>query len=267
MNILLAIILSTIMLNCTQNLNMTGSYSDISTESEDFEMYENGLDEGGNALTMFDSFLEDNSDTEIIIFLQGKQGNIPNVFLRLYPTLNEALEGFIHHAVEIGSLEIIKKIFELTDNKEALVNLKSSEGITPLHLAAFRGDLEIINYLIKAGADIKAMDNEKNSLFHYAIKNKACSIGGLIELFEKETPKELQKLLLSIDDEDNTTLLHWAVLTYNKNALETLLCYFTANASHLIEYKANGDRTAKQCAYDLNRQDLIEVFNRWQVGQ
>jgi ankyrin repeat protein len=235
MKTLLAVICSAIVFNCTQNLHMTEQVSYVKTGEEDFGMDENTMHEDNNDLTVFDYFLEDNSDDETIIFLQGKQANIPNLFLKLYPTINEEFEGLIHHAVELGSLEIIKKIFELTDNKQALVNLKTSADITPLHLAAFRGDVSVIEYLIKAGADIKAIDNEKNSLLHYAIKNNSCSIGGLIELFEKERPTELKGLLLSIDDEDNSTLLHWAVLAYNKDALQTLLIYFSANASHLIE--------------------------------
>jgi ankyrin repeat protein len=55
-------------------------------------------------------------------------------------------------------LAVIKKIVEKVADKKALINLKTSDGITPLHLAALIGALELVEYFISEGANINDFD-------------------------------------------------------------------------------------------------------------
>lgn len=70
--------------------------------------------------------------------------------------LNICLAGPIHDAADKGDLGTIKK---LGSESAVLVNEKDSEGWTPLHYAAARGNLEIVKYLLSQGADINAKEN------------------------------------------------------------------------------------------------------------
>ena len=54
-----------------------------------------------------------------------------------------------------GNLAKIKQLVEAGAN----VNEKSIMGVTPIHTAAFFGDLNISKYLVEKGADLNAIDN------------------------------------------------------------------------------------------------------------
>ncbi|KAL9237439.1 hypothetical protein vseg_011986 [Gypsophila vaccaria] len=49
------------------------------------------------------------------------------------------------------------------------VNIKDSEGRTPLHWAVDRGHLPVIELLLKNNADVNAKDNEGQTPLHYAV--------------------------------------------------------------------------------------------------
>ncbi|MHC9540406.1 MAG: ankyrin repeat domain-containing protein [Vulcanimicrobiota bacterium] len=75
----------------------------------------------------------------------------------------------IHKAAKGGDLEAIKAIIEKGPDK---INEPNSEGLAPLHLAAFYGHVEIVNYLIDNGAKIDirtcAENSSWNTPFHFA---------------------------------------------------------------------------------------------------
>ena len=68
---------------------------------------------------------------------------------------SQAFAGIIHIAANNGNLEKVKR---LVSNNPRLVNEKDLNDKTPLHFAAFAGNPEIVEYLIKNGADIEAKD-------------------------------------------------------------------------------------------------------------
>ncbi len=59
----------------------------------------------------------------------------------------------IHGAVYFGNLVKTKQLIE---SNRGLINLKDEQDYQPLHIAAIEGYREIVEYLIKAGADINA---------------------------------------------------------------------------------------------------------------
>ena len=77
-------------------------------------------------------------------------------------------------------ISVYKKLFEITKllinyckekNTEGLndfVNAKNKIGTTPLHFAAFKGDVKIIKLLIENGADIFIKTKRELNIFHYS---------------------------------------------------------------------------------------------------
>ena len=80
----------------------------------------------------------------------------------------------IFSAIEKGTLE---EAISFIEEKKADVNIKDSEGWTPLHYAIKRSsNIELLEYLVSEGADVNAKSNIGNTPLHSA----ACS--GNVEL-------------------------------------------------------------------------------------
>lgn len=65
-------------------------------------------------------------------------------------------------AAAFGNLAAAKKMFELG----AKINKTSSDGLSPLHLAANQAQLEMVTWLIEQGADVKLLDNRGHTTLH-----------------------------------------------------------------------------------------------------
>lgn len=74
----------------------------------------------------------------------------------------------IFAAVVLGKKQDIERI--LAKNPEK-VNLKGLDGNTPLHLAAGKGQKEIVELLIASGADVNARNERKRTPLHFAAGN------------------------------------------------------------------------------------------------
>ena len=72
--------------------------------------------------------------------------------------LHESLKGFGNEKTALALAE------------HADVNVRNKEGQAPLHLAAERGYVRVIELLIERGADVDARDNGGNTLLHYAAR-------------------------------------------------------------------------------------------------
>ena len=83
-------------------------------------------------------------------------------------------------AAERGNMDIIKMLVE---EGGAKINEVSSYGVTPLIAAAAAGNTEATQYLIAHGADVTAKDDlGKTALLHAAAKNNKALITNLIKL-------------------------------------------------------------------------------------
>ncbi len=119
--------------------------------------------------------------------------------------------GPIHDAANSGDLAQVKAVLKANPDQ---VQTKDSHNNTPLHIAAIGGHLEVVRYLLDAGADINAGDNENSS----AIVN-ACLRGHL----------DIVKLMVergasvTMADENLMTPLHFAALGGNVEIIGLLL--------------------------------------------
>merc|ERR550514_2412950 len=72
--------------------------------------------------------------------------------------------GALHNAARDGDLEYIEELLEAG----ADVNEKSANELTPLHWAAIQGHHHVVDVLLEAGADITAEDEIGQHPLHFA---------------------------------------------------------------------------------------------------
>ncbi|KAJ5567233.1 hypothetical protein N7535_006539 [Penicillium sp. DV-2018c] len=73
----------------------------------------------------------------------------------------------LHHAAYSCSVETVKVIFGHSTGQSAL-EVRDTEGNTPLIGAAYRGQAEIVQYLIESGAMVNARNSEQQTSLHLA---------------------------------------------------------------------------------------------------
>lgn len=156
----------------------------------------NTIDEKGNSLIMLAAF---NNSPRVFDVLMGYK---PNLELKnLYGESVLMLASYRHSAKMVNSLL----------SNGAKVN---TSGWTALHYAASSGDLEVVNALIKAGADINAVAPDGSSPMIMAARE------GHIEII---------KLLLSlhantdIQNENGMTALKWSLKRDDTDIMELLV--------------------------------------------
>lgn len=70
------------------------------------------------------------------------------------------------------------------------VNLRDSEGRTPLHWAVDRGHLDVVELLISSNADVNAQDEDGQTPLHYAV---VCEREAIAELLVKRNANQYLK--------------------------------------------------------------------------
>jgi hypothetical protein len=87
----------------------------------------------------------------------------------VYGPIDMTNKILLHYACEFNSIEICKIIveclFESNTERAQLslrewVNITNNDGLSAIHFAAYRGNNELISYLISIGADVNAIDRD-----------------------------------------------------------------------------------------------------------
>lgn len=136
---------------------------------------------------------------------------------------------------------------ELQRNPESL-QARSSDGWTPLHLAAFFGCAELANALVDQGADIEARSTNpsRNTPLH------AAAAGGHMQLV---------KLLLlrgadaNARQEGGWTALHSAAQAGNRGMVEELVAHGAD-----INVRADNNQSPLDLALTKGQQDLVTLL-------
>ena len=166
---------------------------------------------------------------------------------------NEKSYSLLHVALEKGNLEAVKLFFEiinLSDKKDDFLNLKIGyRERTPLHIAILSNNIELIQLLIKEGADPNTRNRNRKFPLHLAIdigsleiiqilmdagakwdikdKNGAPLVHylagrGTKEIFDLFSEREINIDLLKKDKNQNLPI-HWSV----RNGIEMVKRFTT----------------------------------------
>lgn len=85
--------------------------------------------------------------------------------LRKYGAWVEADLPYIRKAVQSGNVKVTAAIL---DKAPGLVNATDKDAATPLHIAAFQGNRELVDLLVQRGASVNAMGKKRESALHLA---------------------------------------------------------------------------------------------------
>ncbi|MGC2111075.1 MAG: ankyrin repeat domain-containing protein [Candidatus Korobacteraceae bacterium] len=83
----------------------------------------------------------------------------------------------VHEATALGD---VSRLQTLLSNDLELVNSRSNDGFTPLHLACFFGHLQAAEILIRNGADPNALSTNQIAIIHSAAASRNAEIVKLV---------------------------------------------------------------------------------------
>ena len=87
----------------------------------------------------------------------------------------------LHNAVDKGLLDVVKVLLKKTAGKptedglailkeDSDVNVLDGQGLSPLQIAAYRGDMEIVRIIIDAGADLELRNTKGGTALRFAVE-------------------------------------------------------------------------------------------------
>jgi ankyrin repeat protein len=186
--------------------------------------------------------------------------------------------GEIHDAARDGDLEKVKAL--LKDNPD-LVNSKNTNGLTPLHFAAYSGHVVVVKLLLDNMADVNVTNKSGMTPLSFAVDAGHRDVAELLLTNKAEvdtkglygmTPlsdaagggdKEMVKLLLAnkadvnSKDRNGYTPLHNAAIDGQKEVVELLL----ANKAD-VNAKDNQGRTPLDLSVAIGHKNVTDLLRQ-----
>jgi uncharacterized protein len=158
--------------------------------------------------------------------------------------LAAAIDAPLADAVMNGDRDAVRSLL----TKKVNVNAAQGDGMTALHWAAFKDDLEIAQMLIKSGANVKAVT--RNGALTPIVMAAKNGNAGMIDLFLKAGADA------NTTDVNGTTVLMVAAMAGNPDAVKVLV---QNGANVNAKEKVNGQTAAMFAAWE-NRGPAIKVL-------
>ena len=108
------------------------------------------------------AILPNSKDNSTDLWAAARTGNLQAIkrYIEEGGDINALDNGFRLSAMSWGALHGQTEIVQLLIENGVDVNIKSGDGATPLHSAAFLGRVDVAKLLLENGADIKARNND-----------------------------------------------------------------------------------------------------------
>ena len=135
----------------------------------------------------------------------------------------------LHNAVSAGNLAEVRRLV----NARANVNARNNDRLTPLMLAAHRGDANVIRYLLSKGANARARQNQNHprTALIYAVENgNVNSVRALIRHSN-----------LNVQDGNGRSALTTAASLNKKNLVRMLVRAGAKSNDATLEYIMNNN--------------------------
>lgn len=158
----------------------------------------------------------------------------------------------LHQAVESGNLQLVKQL--LQENSNLNIEAKSTNGNTPLHLAAYFGHTEVARILVKAGnAKLEAKNFFGETPLHLAASfGSTETLVALVQMGAKKEEK----------DESGGTPMHSAARVGDCEAVR-MMVYLGFNQ----KAKNNKGKTPLQVAESKGNNEVAETLRNISVEE
>jgi len=134
------------------------------------------------------------------------------LLLLISACITSLLASEIHDAVSDSNFVEVKSLLE---KNPGLIEAKNDAGLTPLNLAAFQGQMDILVFLLDKGADIHTGDNEGSNPIHNAA---ATGKEEIVEFLVNEKNCDV-----NVTDNNEVTPLHFAAGSGNFELVKFLI--------------------------------------------
>ena len=153
----------------------------------------------------------------------------------------------LHYIAREGYIGYMNFVLE----KQADVNIKNASGTTPLHEAARSGNIRVMETLLNRGAEINTQDAKGNSVLHIAVPPRSHNEAVQLFLSRGANP--------NLRDEHGDAPLHIAIiLNRSRELIQSLLNYEADISIRNIDGK-----TPLYLAVEYERLDLIPLLISW----
>ena len=164
-------------------------------------------------------YIEKNNEEKIISYIKNKS-------YKIWLLKDESGFNILHKSCYLNNTSISKIIIQETRQRlgytlsfTSFINSKTNEGLTPLHYAAYEGNLEISKLLINNGADYTTVTNLGKNVLHLTAEGNQPSL--MLYYFDKKI------FDISCQDFNKSTPLHWACYS---GAFESIKFLINLNA-------------------------------------
>ena len=138
-----------------------------------------------------------------------------------YKTIDKDDSNILHFSILQNNNKIINLILDYSkkfltkEEFKFFINKKNNSGITPIHYASYKGNIKIINLLIKNGSDVYAYTDKLLNVIHYSCQGNKPNCLLYFSLYYNFDYNSI--------DKRNTTPLHWACFSSAYECVEYLI--------------------------------------------